>query len=730
MHFAAMHARVQLLGGTCLSLLAAGVLSTGAHAQAAPAPTAAAADDGSGVQEITVTAQRRSESIQRTPISVSAFNAETLKTRQMDSVIDVARNVPNVSLTAALASPSSVAAFIRGAGQANAGFAFTESAVGIYVDDVYHARLSGTNLEFNDVERIEVLRGPQGTLYGRNNLTGAIKIVRKEADGTTFGTVEGGYGSRDYNEQKGTFSTAIVPDKLAVIVSGFHVRSGNYYDAVALNERRGERESYGGRVGLSFFGGDNFEAKANVTYTHDKGDGAAQINFTEALTERGGKFGAYVSPVPNFGLNKQFAADFTATLDLGGVKLKSITAYIRGNDQFRFDVYGGSISATTGAYIPGFDRRSHTINRQFTQEFQVLGSALDDKLNYIAGLYYFHEEIDQRFNDTVLGYQVLPDTIKQTANSYAAFGQLTYKFTDRLSATAGLRYTDEKKSIDGTMSNGLFLPVQTLTAVRNKASFHALSPKVEVDFQVTPGIFTYASFSRGFQSGGFNASAVANPTLFRIPYGEQTVSAWEGGAKMDLLDRHLRVNLDYFYNRFGQLQTNAYIGNSVVTQNAGTAAVHGPEAEVTVVPMRGVTLYGSGSRTFDRYIKLLPTTAAAMANADQLPRVSKWQAQVGFTIEHSLGDDAGSVHLGGDYSYRSSYNVDPGLVAISQIPSQELVNGAIGWRSPNERLDVTLSAKNLTNNRFYVTGSNYGVNRKSRIQNEPRLVKIAATYSF
>jgi iron complex outermembrane receptor protein len=724
----AKHLGVVLGAASRLSLLAAGAIPAAVVAQTASPAAPEAAD--SGMQEITVTAQRRTENIQRTPISVSAFDGKSLEARQIDAVIDVAKSVPNVSLTAALASPSSVAAFIRGAGQANAGFAFTESAVGIYIDDVYHARLSGTNLEFNDVQRIEVLRGPQGTLYGRNNLTGAIKIVRKDADGSTFGTFEGGYGSRDYNEEKGTFSTAVIPDKLAVIVSGFHVRSGNYYPAVALGEKRGERESYGGRLGLSFFGGDNFDAKANLTYTHDQGDGAAQINFTEGLKERGGAFGVYISPVPNYGSNKQISGDFTATLDLGGPKLKSISAYIRGNDQFRFDVYGGAVSATTGQYTAGFDRQSHTINRQFSQEFQLLGSTLDDKLDYIAGVYYFREDISQRFNDTVLGYRVLPDNIRQSTDSYAAFGQLTYHLTSRLSATAGLRYTNEDKAIVGSMSNGLFLANQTLTTVRNKVSFHALSPKVEVDYQVTPGIFTYASFSRGFQSGGFNASAVANPTLFQIPYGEQTVSAYEGGAKMDLLDKHLRVNVDYFYNRFGQIQTNTYIGASVITQNAGTAVVQGPEAEITIVPVHGLTLYGSGARTFDKYTKLLPNTAAAMANADQLPRVSKWQAQAGFTAEHEIGESVGSIHLGGDYSYRSSYNVDPGLVAISQMPSQELVNGAIGWRSPNKKLDVTLSAKNLTNNRFYVTGSNYGVDRKSRIQNEPRLVKIALTYSL
>ncbi|MBB3358299.1 MULTISPECIES: TonB-dependent receptor [unclassified Novosphingobium] len=715
-----------LLTGAGLAILTA---SPSAYAQNASAAQDEAATDG--LQVITVTAQRRSENLQSTPVAVTAFTGDSLKTMQVSSVLDMAQHVPNVSFTSALASSSSVAAFIRGAGQANAGFAFTDSAVGFYVDDVYHARLSGTNLLFNDIDRIEVLRGPQGTLYGRNNLTGAVKVVRKQADGTTFGSAEGSYGSRDYNDQKATFSTAIAPDKLAVIVSGFHQYKGDYYDAPAIGGKRGKDEQYGARVGLAWIGDGPFSAKANVSYTHEKGDGAAQINFTEGLKETGGAFGTYISPIPSSSFNEQINADLTLGYDFdNGLKLKAITGYIRGDDRFRFDVYGGQVNATTGAYTAGFDRRSDMINHQFSQELQLSGD-VGGNVQFILGGYYFHETIRQVFNDNVLGYQVLPDTIHQVTNSYAGFGQATWRFAPRFSLTLGGRYTRETKDIDATLSNGLFLPSQTLTAVGGHLSFTNFSPKGEIDFQATRDIFIYASISRGFQSGGFNASVVANPTLFNTPYGAETVTAYEAGMKSEFFDHHLRVNADWFVNRFGEIQTNTYIGTSVVTQNAGTALVHGPELEVTAEPVHGLTLFGNGSLTLDKYLKLNANTAAARANADALPRVSKWQYNIGFNARHSLGGEGmGTLHASSSLAYRSSYNVDPGLVAISQMPAQTLLNAAVGWTSDNGKLDVTLSADNLTNNRFYVTGSNYGVNRKSRLQNEPRLVKIAVSYKL
>jgi len=257
-----------------------------------------------------------------------------------------------------------------------------------------------------------------------------------------------------------------------------------------------------------------------------------------------------------------------------------------------------------------------------------------------------------------------------------------------------------------------------------------------VDWQVTPNLFTFASFSRGFQSGGFNASALANPVLFVSPYDEQTVSAYELGVKSDLFGRRLRINAAYFYNKFGKLQTNVRTGNSVATQNAGTAEAHGPEVEITIAPATGLTFYGNGSRTFDRYLDLNPSSEAAINRAQSLPRVSKWQAQVGMNYARSLSallgvsDSAGGIKLGGDYSYRSSYFTSAGNLPVSAIGAQNLINAFIGWTSSDKSIDFTVSARNLLNERFYVSGGTYGVNRSAKLVNEPRLVRGTLGFHF
>lgn len=714
-----------LLAGTAM-LAASPAL---AQEQAPPAETSAYGND------IVVTAQRRESSLQETPISVTALGEQALQDLQIQRTADLQRVTPSLSVTQGTVDPTTLTIFMRGAGQNAGTWVGYESAVGLYIDDLYFASLTGANLDLADLERIEVLRGPQGTLYGRNTLTGAIKYVTKKPDGTSFGSLQAEAGAYDMVRLKGTVSTAL-SDDWAVLASGnFYDRDG-YFSAPALGrDDYGKATEYGGRVALAYTGGGPFGLNASAFYSRAKNDGSVGLATDPVTLEPAASDPyTYVGPIDGYGDVETYGGDLTLSYDVGGATIKSITGVVRNEQEFLADTTAGQPTNTVdGPYALGFDRLESEAGRtQISQELQILGDAVGDRLHYIAGLYYFREKGHQGRSDYLLNlYQLMPQLVDMKTTSYAAYGQLTYDLTPTLSATAGLRYTHETKSVEGYQQNNLTTVPEDRTygAIDATRKAKSWTPKFGLDWQATPDILAYASVSRGFQAGGFNYLALANPTNYENGFDPQTVWAYEVGLKTSFLDGRGHLNLAAYRNDFSDIQTNVIVAGSSLTQNAGTARVQGIEGEFSYSPLPGWNLFASGSYNDDKYLDIDPASSAASSGATRLPNVPHWQGSAGFSgrvPDEKLGD----LLVGADYSYMGGKYLGGTNAPITYMPDYELVNAYVGWAPPvDSDIELRFSVANLLKEDYYVYGNvlgAYGI----RSPGDPRTWKVSVRFSY
>ncbi|MBL0923126.1 MAG: TonB-dependent receptor [Sphingomonadaceae bacterium] len=672
----------------------------------APAAAQQAADDNmptTGVEEIIVTAQRREQSIQDAPVAVSALTAESLDRLGIESTTDIDRAVPNLYVLEATANPSTLSVAMRGSAEQAGGLAVSEASVGVYVDDVYRGRPTGTNLEFSDVERIEVLRGPQGTLYGRNTIAGAIKIISRKPRDEFYANGSVAYGSRDYMTVKGAVGGPIGGGWGASIAGLYREEDGFQFN-IARDERVGDVASAAGRAILNYYGDERLSATFILSGASDRNDGynsvpatyAARQTTTDGVSFAEGRYNITRTPAVNRGATDQWSATLDLGYDLDSVKLRSITGYIDIDDVFRTDFTGG-VRTPTGFAI-GFFRDSVGRYKQLSQEFQVSGES--GRLDWILGAYYFRERNRQVLNDLLGATRLLPTDFRLKTESIAVFGQGTFSFTDSLSLTAGLRWSQDKKELDASIQNGFAFPFAAAT-INRRDTFRSLSPKVGIDWKPNDRTLVYLSAARGFKAGGYNGLAIANPRVVQSPYDEMNVWSYEGGLKIETPDRSLVFNAAAFLAKYDAIQQTALIDQatfSFAVQNVGKATVYGIELEAQAVPAPGLTLFAQLGLAHDKYDELLPGSTAAINNAKRLPVTPRTSGQVGFTFDAPVSSGV-DLKLGSDLSYEGSYfaAVDNTL----RIDSYWRWNAFVGLGF-GERFEARLSGRNLADDKTVV----------------------------
>lgn len=634
--------RLMLVATT--ALCAAG--GTGALAQDSAGRAAGSSTTPWGIEEVVVTAQRRSESVQSVPIAISAFSSEQLAEKGITNALQLGNFVPNLVAQNNTGVGSANAYYLRGMGTAESIPTF-DPPVGTYVDDIYLSRQNGNNLSMFDVERVEVLRGPQGTLFGRNTTGGAISIIMREPGDEYGGYGEVGYGS--YNKRTARLSVDLpVADALAFKASGYWQNDDGYVKNVTTNQRLNDDDGWGLRFGLRA----DFGPKAHLTasYMHIAANGENILNFdcnpanpsdcdgrfaTTGLRE--GKSAATSPYAPlvisgrkaNFLMGNRSASDiltsklsWSLTPDL---KLDFITGYVAQTQKYALDFYDGrsgpSLSAPDPA-VRGYTRGGFTIlndgeNEQFTQEVKLNGSLLDGRIDFVSGLYYINETNDTDFADVFSLSQasalLLADRdLHNKTEAWAGYAQGDLKVTDKLKLTAGIRYTDEKKSFsihdnrpgcnDGTIE-ATCLDSANLGATPDEQTAKMWTPRFAVNYQVD-NILMFASATRGFKSGGWNARGSAIGTF--VPFGPEKAWSYEAGVKSDWFDRRLRANVTVFHMDVADLQTpsayfNANGSITFLTRNFADYANTGVEAEFTAVPVPGLNLFLNVGYQDDKY---------------------------------------------------------------------------------------------------------------------------------
>ena len=736
----------------------AAMIAASGEAPAAPPPEPEAATSPNGLEDIVVTATRREEKLQRVPIAVTALSSEAVQVRQLNDVNSLQRSAP--SLYVAPFGDSSTAIISLRGQVATDNVVTIDPAVGVYLDGVYIARATGGNLNFVDVDRVEVLRGPQGTLFGRNTIGGALSVTTSQPTDRFEGSVRGSYGNYDARKLTGVLNLPVT-ERVALRVVGQHSqRDGFARSNITGNDLNDENAEYvratlradlGPDWTLSLAGDYSDSRYSGQWITLTKVLPAADANAlrisggTNNISQYINPFGTSV-PVNTRGpfLSRSWGGSATLAGNLGDVNVKSITSYRHMHrDLNNFDQDGSPFVFAELA-------RNATFQHQISQELQAYGKLFDGRLDYIVGAYYFkergHDLIFSRFLFPLSPNYSVTDGVARN-DSVAFYGQFTYSLTDRLSLLAGVRYTRDGRDLTlnnrtaSTLPSGA--PGTTIACNTAGASLPGCERQVDkvhfsyvpftagLNFQATPDALFYAKMSRGYRSGGFNLRAAASLQL--TPFSPERLDTFEIGAKIDIANV-LRINAAAYHSLFNNIQFNASLnaGNNVSTTivaNAGKARITGVEVEATAALGR-LNLSANIGLIDARYTKLLPNVVGVTLGSDfqVTPEIT-----YGLAADYVLPLPVGSLTLHGDYSWRdrTAYALIPPSDPGNYAPAFGLIN-AVATLRLDGGLEFGIWGRNLANKRYFTRVQNLApaVSVLSAFPGDPRTYGLTAGYKF
>lgn len=700
-------------------------------AQEAPAsePQAAA------VADIVVTAQRREQRLQDVPLAVSAFSMESLEDGKVESLLNLDGKVPNVVLAPVGAYPFASAFYIRGLGYADVESSF-EPSVGVELDGVYLSRNVGAVQDFFDIGGVTILRGPQGTLYGRNTIGGVVSVQSRRPSFDFGARAQATFGSNGRQELRAGVEGALVEDRLAGKFS-FLTKTYDGYIKNYDGRDMGAQDVTSMRGALLWTPTASFDATLIVDYTKDKGTGTAFENaslpsmvlpgFGEPADTDGDPFLSHVGD-DIFSDLEALGVTLNANWDLGPVKLTSITGYRKTDTEV--------LSDFDGTPTPFMTVHRDETHDQFSQELR-LASNTDGPLTYVVGAYYMTQEYDIATGQfgTVFGSPTAGSTIytQQKADSWAVFGQADYEVLPGLTVTAGGRYSKEEKTFT---TQPLFYP----NAETFEASFDDFSPKVGVSYKWSDTLMTYAQYSRGFRAGGFNGRA--GSFLAVGPYDSETVDSYEVGVKSDLFDRRLRLNAAVFTSDYQDMQQSVQqlipgtLINQTLVSNVGAATISGFEAEATALLTNVFTISASVGYLDASYDEFMADLGDGLGVIDRtylpMPYAPKWSNSVTFNYKDDF--DFGRVtaqasvrHMTDMYTSFSTLNATTDL---TMRQSNTVVDGSLSLELPDGRWRVSLWGKNLTDE--LVINNTFGVGNllASRVYQPPREIGVDLSLTF
>ena len=733
---------------------------------------AADGDENRGLEEVTVTAQKRAENLQEVPIAVTAFSGDDLQQAGINTIADLEQASPNTTLRASRATNTTLTAYIRGIGQNDPLWGF-EPGVGLYIDDVYFARPQGAMLDIYDIERIEVLRGPQGTLYGKNTIGGAIKYVTKRMSGEAtmdIGTAVGSYNQRDITAAG---KLPLIEDKLYI---GATVASFNR-DGFGTNAYTGaenyNKDITAARVSMEFTPTDNFFLRLAGDTTKDTSNNRHGSRLV--VSQQTGE-----APQNPFDSNsgagddqtvENSGANLTAEWALSDViTLKSVSAYREGSTEGFIDFDGSPVNT--------FDAPVKYADHQFTQEFQVNYTA--DRLDLVGGIFYMDGFASGAF-DVIAGAAlggpaVEPkDAIDPTfvaategtakTTSKAVYLQANYDLTDAMTLVLGGRYTQDEKTAtvykakiftDGSTGGASpifggaitkayepFFPgglIALQSDFEEGGDWSKFNPKVGLDYQLSADTMVYASYAEGFKSGGINmrADALASPAGFSHVFEPEDAASVEFGMKTEMLDNRVRMNAAVFSTDYDNVQITqtALIGNNFVPVVAtdNTQKINGLELEVTAQLTNALTAVANLGYIDASWEKFIDGAGNDVADERSVSNVPELAGMVGLNYETQLSGGS-TLIFGANLSYTGEIAME---VAEPNQPIDEdaytLANLNATWYSADEHWTVGLHGKNLTDKEYRVAGYNFpnflGDDEILGFYGDPRTITASLSYQF
>jgi iron complex outermembrane recepter protein len=763
------------LSSAKLRFAIAGILVAGTQfISSAPVLAADEPQAAAGIEQVVVTARRREESLQDVPVAISALTADQLQTQYVRTLEDMTAFAPNIKINAGRATSSTINAYIRGFGQNDPLWGF-EPAVGVYLDDVYIARPQGALLDVYDVDRIEVLRGPQGTLYGKNTIAGAIKYVTRDisnSEDPAFNVTATG-GSYNQRDIKVSGSIPIVAEHVYVGAAAAWLQRDGYGELVD----DGAPRLYN-HVGQDVSDKDVFAARANVTFVWGESSKLKLLGDLiqdDSNAAGGQRLNDFIQPALDDRYDQrtdmpvdqdQFEAKGVAatfTQGLGeALSLKVVGAYREGegNQFIDFDELNGNYFQVPAEYS----------DDQTSGELQLTYQG--ERIKGVAGVYYFDGTAAGAF-DASLGALNLTSLTKGTVDteSLAAYADVTWAATDRMNLSAGARWNEDEKTAtvfvqqylgrlpaDQTLFDQnnvpagfvpLGLPQSNYTESR---TFSDVSPRVSVDYKLSDGVLAYASYSQGFKSGGFDmrGNERANPAT-RDGFDPELAESYEIGIKSLLLDDTLQLNLTAFYMPIEdvQLTTQQFqLVNNVPTNvtavlNAGEQLNQGVELETMWRPIEPLTFVlnvGYLEAEFEDFLvgctPPQPNCSVDVSALNTPINAPEWTTFFGATYEWSLGAGDISAHAG--YQYRSETKVANPTVSVTDQPAYDILDLGVAYTTPSGAWRFSLEGKNILDEEYRVAGYDFGnpgvgaTGGLSQIgfYGPPRTVAVTATFKY
>jgi len=735
--------RTQLMAVLVVPVLGCGAASV-AFAQGS---TGGGAAPAGGVGGIIVTAQRREQNVQSIPIAVSAFSAADMERRQITETLDLVRVIPNLVGHNNTGPGNSNAYFLRGLGNTES-IATFDPPVGTYVDDVYISRQSANNYALFDVERIEVLRGPQGTLFGRNTTAGAINVITKKPGREFAGLVEVGVG--EFNRRMVRASVDVpFTDTVLTKFSGFYQENDGFVRSTVTGEKNNGLEGYGGRIAMRLLPSEAVTWDLAAEYAHDsqlnliRNLTAPDTNIT-GITQHEGPGSLLDQLRRGEGLGSQTDTVFLVSnfgWQIGDVSLNFITGYRDESWDYIIDFVPNGQRGFSAFAISNLQD-----TEQFTQEVKAVGKLFGDRLRYTAGLFYIDEQNRTDFQDVSCAPAVpmgpcafplvlLDRVVENGTESIAAYLQLDYSVTDRVTLTAGGRYTDEDKDIAFASRNdrgGIFnISTAELIAggVPVKQGVTKFTPKFSAEFQQTDDWLWYVSATQGFKSGGWNARGAAPHTASSyLPFGPEEIWSYEAGFKSQMLDDRMRLNATAFWADVTDLQlisgvTNPAGGVLFLTQNSGEGRFRGLEAEWQWLPTERLNVSISLGLLDAEFTSIKPQPQSQITTSTQPTRTPDITGNAGFV--YTMPALGGEFSLGADVSFTGTHWVSAAnSPPVSYVPREWLYQAQLGYRGPGDRWSATLACKNCSDERYITSwfiGPYFG---------DPRTWDLRVAYRF
>jgi iron complex outermembrane receptor protein len=733
-------------------------------------PIAAGRTASGGLEEVTVTARKRDENVQNTPVSMVALSGADIEARSVASFKDLTSIAPNLEINGGIPNGGGSAAqlFIRGVGQDDYAFP-NEPGVGLYIDDVYVARSAGGDFGFMDIERIEVLRGPQGTLYGRNTIGGAVKVITEKPDGEFGARLSATVGDYDRRDFQGSVKFGLGENWSAKVAAGTRERDG-----LGTNFRGqdlGETDQQMARGALRFNPSSDLDVvfRADWLRQRQAGPAGSMVFFQEVPGVTDGLINGLLAPITaaELGLQPpfdQYGAAYVRTLDacgecvfdsggneetrdwadslglsatvewsIGDVAAKSITAYREQELDVRRD------SEHTPFEIVRVDNpeESETIS----QEFQFTGTSFDGRLQWVTGLFAMRDEGESELLAPLLSglFDLIAFDLTALINaeyegqSYAAFGEGTWAFTDRLGITVGGRVTrDEKEYVYGLRrpESG----AEPLPPTTQEETWTEFLPKVGFEFQQTDSLLWFGNVSRGYKAGGYNARALSgNPP---VAYDPEFITQFELGVKSRFADDRVQLNAAVFMSDYEDIQLLSVVdlgGGNVETtiSNAAEATILGAEIELTALVVENLEAslgVGLLDTEYDDIGESAQTAGITLDN--KLINAPETSINAALDYRWPFANGA-SLNFRADASYREEQYRDAKNNVQLRADSYTIVNARIAFRSADDRWEAAMFGTNLGDELYITNGVEVlGLGYIEAYYNRPREWGATLTYRF